>query len=125
MVNYAFPFSVTGSTTEATKVSETVDISKGRIIQFGVAVPLLADATVRIRARYHGHAIFPSNPDGYFLGTVGGVYIRDSIPVLEHPFRLTLEGWNTSGSAVIALVFVTVEECSDGGGRADTGAKPP
>jgi hypothetical protein len=108
-MNYAFPWSVTHSTAEATQVSQAFPIARGVIKKIGVIFPSTADYTTFVKVDYHGQQILPYNRDGYLIGDGETILLPDKIPVDAPPFQIVARGWNTAGSNVTVIIVVTIE----------------
>jgi hypothetical protein len=108
-MNHARSFSVTQSTTAATEVSTTLDVSRGILTRIGVYFPGAADDVVFIRAEYRGRQIFPANRGEYFNGDSLQLYVVDRLPILDPPYEIAFYGYNTgSSSACVVRVMATI-----------------
>lgn len=79
-------------------VRQTVDLAVGTITAFSLFFPYKRGAFVGVRLRRFEHQQWPTNPDGWIVGDDEAVAWGEDFDVLEEPFELTLEGYNTDDS---------------------------
>ena len=107
-MNFNFAFTVTGSTTRSTRVSQDLHISPGRITHVGIYFPSGADDVTHIQIEHHGSQVFPANPDGDYCADLMAIDFPDSVDILEAPPVLKIYGWKTTATDVVVRVNVTV-----------------
>lgn len=73
----------------------SMPIHPGIIKQVTLEFPAGCAGLVYARVLYWEHQIWPGNPDGTFRGDGVNLVWPEDLEIIDPPYELTLEGWNT------------------------------
>lgn len=107
---YAVRLSIAPSTTTANPATVNLDISPGIARRVRVVMPSGCADLVGVWITYRSSRVWPINDDGYFLGNGSEVEFFPNLPLLDPPFLLQINGYNSDDTYTHSpAVYIEIE----------------